>query len=443
MVPLDNPRDKALEILRRTETGAYADILLDQARREFGAQDNAFIRELVYGVLRNRARLDWALDRFSERPVGKADEWTRNILRLGAYQMLFLDRVPVSAAVNTSTELAKRRGKKPGYVNGLLRTLDRSRGAVAWPGPEDPVKRLSVLYSHPAWLVRRWEGRFGVETAATLLAANNCPAPLIIRTNALKTTRDGLKASLASEGATAAETEYSPAGLAIKSSVGFSTLTAFREGWFMVQDEAAQLVSMMLAPRPGERLLDACAAPGGKAAHLAEIMGNQGVLIALDTDPARLGKIGENIKRLGTTIIKPVKGDATKYREGPFDKILIDAPCSGLGVLRRHPDGRWNKEEKIVLERQLVQQSILDNCAGLLRPGGALVYATCTTEPEENEDVITAFLKGKGGEFQVEDPRPFLPPAAAGLVDEAGYFRTCPKKPGMDGFFGARLARKG
>lgn len=443
MAPTDKPREKALEILRAVEDGGFVDMLIDRARQVFDDRDSAFILELVYGTLRNQALLDWTLNQFSAQPVAKTDAWTRNILRLSAYQMLFLDRVPVSAAVNTATELAKAYGKKNGYVNGLLRTLDRKRNVIACPpGAEDPVKRFSVLYSHPEWLVRRWIARFGQELAEALLRDNNVRAPLAIRTNLLKTTREELKASLLSEGADARETAYSPVGLELISTPALRTLTAYRQGWFIVQDQAAQLISLMLSPQPREIVLDACAAPGGKATHLAEMMQDRGTLIALESDGSRIKKIRENSSRLGITIIIPTVRDASRYQEGGFDKILIDAPCSGLGVLRRHPDGRWNKSEGAIKELRLLQARIIENCAGLLKPGGALVYATCTTEPEENEEVIAAFLSGPGKEFAVDDPRPYLPERAACLVDEKGFFHTYPRAREMDGFFGARVVRK-
>jgi 16S rRNA (cytosine967-C5)-methyltransferase len=443
VTPRDKPRATALDILRRAENGIFADALLDEARHSFIGRDNAFIRELVYGTLRNRARLDWALDRFSVQPVERTDTWTRNILRLGAYQMLFLDRVPVSAAVNTSTDLAKQFGKKQGYVNGLLRSLDRKRDAITWPGPEDPIKRLSILHSHPAWLVRRWVMRFGEKSAETLLQRNNLPAPLVIRTNSFKTKREDLKASLEAEGVTAVETKYSPVGMEIVSGPGIQELSSFQDGWFMVQDEAAQLISMMLSPQTGETVLDACAAPGGKATHLAEIMKDRGTLIALESDPKRIERISENSVRLGTSILVPTWGDAARYyNEEGFDRVLIDAPCSGLGVLRRHPDGRWNKNEGTIKERALLQSMILDNCAKLLRPGGVLVYATCTTEPEENEDVISGFFSETGKAFMIDDPRPYLPEQAYPLVDEKGFFHAYPQAPEMDGFFGVRLVKR-
>jgi 16S rRNA (cytosine967-C5)-methyltransferase len=355
--------------------------------------------------------------------------------------MLFLDRVPKSAAVNTAAELAKSYGKKSGYVNGLLRNLDRKKSSITYPGPENPVKRLSVLYSHPEWLVNRWVERFGIERTEILLQKNNVPAPLIVRTNVLKTTRHDLKASLEGEGARVIETAYSTIGLQVISSPSIPLLTSYQQGRFIVQDQAAQLVSMMLSPQPGSTVLDACAAPGGKATHLAEIMGNRGTVIALERDPTKIGSIIENSRRLGITILRPVQGDATQYCQGLFDRILIDAPCSGLGVLRRHPDGRWTKSEKTVRGKKPLQERILENCSRLLKRGGVLVYATCTTEPEENEDVINNFLALTPA-FALDDPRPFLPGSAEKLIDINGFFRTMPAEPEIDGFFGARLVKK-
>lgn len=438
----DKPREKAVELLRSAEGGGFVDPLLDTARRIFDDRDSAFILELVYGTLRNRALLDWTLDQFSAQPVAKTDVWTRNILRLGAYQMLFLDRVPTSAAINTSTELAKTHGKKSGYVNGLLRNLDRKRSAVRHPAADNPLKRLSVLYSHPEWLVKRWIARFGAMAAEELLRKNNEHARLVIRANTLKTTREALKASFLSQGVEAIETPYSPVGLTLILSPSLRTLDGYDQGWFMVQDEAAQLISLMLGPKPGETVLDACAAPGGKATHLAELMRNQGAIIALERDRERIKKIEENSKRLGSTIVAPLKGDAAVYQEGRFDKILIDAPCTGLGVLRRHPDGRWSKQESAIKERRELQTKILANCAKLLKPGGALVYATCTPEPDENEDVVNAFLSRLGDEFAIDDPRQYLPEKAANLLDEKGFLHTYPGALEMDGFVGVRIVKK-
>ncbi len=442
MTSRDLPREKALEILGRIEAGSFADPLLDAARRQFDARDSAFLHELVYGVLRRRSHLDWILDQFSARPLSSTDPATRNILRLGAYQMLFLDRVPVSAAVNTSAELAKKHGKKSGYVNGLLRNLERGRGRIAEPAAEDPAARLAVLHSHPLWLVRRWMRRYGCEQTERMLQANNRPSPLVLRTNVVRTNRAELKAALLSEGADVRETRYSPVALELVAAPPLQSLPSFQAGKFMIQDEAAQLVSLMLGPLPGERVLDACAAPGGKACHLAELMNNRGSVTALESDQARIGRIRENRDRLGLSGIDPVHADASTWRGGPFDRILVDAPCSGLGVLRRHPDGRWNKKEAAIRERAALQRAILDNCSEQLRPGGSLVYATCTTEPEENEDVIADFLARSGSSFGVDDPRQFLPEAARIFVNDKLFFRTYPGDPVLDGFFAVRIIRK-
>ena len=439
----DITRETALTILCRAEDGAFVDTLLAQARERLDARDSAFLLELVYGVLRNRALIDWTLNRFSVQPVAKTDVRTRNILRLAAYQMLFLDRVPVSAAVNTAVELAKEHGNKHGYVNGLLRGLDRKRSTITYPESGDPAARLSMLYSHPAWLVNRWISRYGAVPTEKVLLENNRPALLTIRTNTLKTTRAALRAALESEGVELSESTCSPAGLNIISSPQWlRTLQAYRDGWFMVQDQAAQCIGLLLTPQPGEAVMDACAAPGGKATHLAELMRNQGSVTAVELDASRMAKIRENSRRLGTTIISPIQGDASTYHAGVFDRVLVDAPCSGLGVLRRHPDGRWNKTERTVLEHTVLQRRLLENCAALVKPGGTLVYATCTTEPEENDDVIAWFLSGPGSSFRIDDPRPFLPQAAAALVDAEGRFRTFPQAPEMDGFFGVRMVKR-
>jgi 16S rRNA (cytosine967-C5)-methyltransferase len=438
----DKPRERALAILCEAEGGAFAGPLLDEMRRSFGGRDSAFILELVYGVLRNRSLLDWMLEQFSAQPLDSTDVRTRNLLRMGAYQILLLDKVPARAAVGTSTELAKRHGRKPGYVNGLLRNVIRNRDALRPPATVDPVHSLSILHSHPAWLVRRWVDRFGAGPTAQVLQDNNRPARLMVRCNVLRTTTRDLLASLIAGGAEVQGARYSPVAIEVLSSPGIRDLAAYRDGMFLVQDEAAQLIGFLLSPRPGETVLDACAAPGGKATHLAELMGNRGTIVALDNDPVRIPRIVENSERLGATIIRPVQGDAAAFREGPYDKVLVDAPCSGLGVLRRHPDGRWTKPESIVGDHAAVQQRILENCAKLVRPGGVLVYATCTTEPEENDNVVGRFRDSSSGEFIIEDPRPYLPGPARELVDDQGFFRTFPGHPDMDGFYAVRMMRK-
>jgi 16S rRNA (cytosine967-C5)-methyltransferase len=437
----DRTRERATGVLREAERGVFADQLLDRARTGLDNRDRAFLLELVYGVLRNRARLDWLLDRFSAQPVARTDPWTRNILRLAAYQLLFLDKVPASAAVNTATELAKAHGRKPQYVNGLLRTLERNKENLPLPADEDPAARLAVLYSHPRWLVQRWIGRFGADRAEDALRRNNLPAPLCIRANGLKGSRDDLIARLGSQGAVARRTTCSPVGIEVLASPGLTVLPAYQEGRFMVQDEAAQLVSLMLAPRPGETVLDACAAPGGKATHLAELMQDQGRIVALESDPDRLPRIAENAARLGVSIIEPVLGDAATFSEGAYDRILIDAPCSGLGVLRRHPDGRWTKSEESIREKQSVQQRVLENCSRLLKPGGHLVYATCTTEKEENEDVISHFKRIKTQFVVIEKPHIDSIGPCSELIDHSGSLRTFPSSRDLDGFFAVLLRR--
>jgi 16S rRNA (cytosine967-C5)-methyltransferase len=437
----DRPRAEALGILVRAETGAQGGSLLEKTRAAYDGRDNAFIAELVYGTLRNRSYLDSVLDRFSAKPLLQTDAWTRNILRMAAYQMLFLDRVPVSAAVNTATELAKVFGKKNSYVNGLLRNLDRKRSSLAPSRSDNSAIGLATQYSHPAWLVNRWLSRFGPEKTEAALRANNNHAPLVIRTNTLRATREELRIALAAEGVESRDTKFSPTGIELLSNPVLRDLSSYRSGLFLVQDEAAQLVTLMLSPKPGDFVLDACAAPGGKATHLAELMRNEGIIAALENDRDRIAKIRENSERLGTSIVHPVLGDAASSASNACDCILVDAPCTGLGTLRRRPDGRWIKREADIEARAALQRRILAHCSTLLKPGGALVYATCTTEPEENENIVDDILS-RFDSLSIDDPRPYLPAAAHLLVESRGFFRTFPEAPDMDGFFGARLVKR-
>lgn len=442
MIIPSNPREAVLNILLKAERGGLAGRLIESLRSLFAPIDNAFLLELVYGVFRNRTYLDYSLNLFSERPVEKTDARTRNILRIGAYQILFLDRVPVRAAVDTSVQLAKRFGGKFGYVNAVLRNMARGIDRIQPPCIDDVDRRFSIIYSHPEWLVKRWVLRYGADTAEKLLSSNNKRAPLTIRANTLKISREGLKSELQAEGCIVRDCIYAPTGIEIVSSPGITRLDSFKKGLFLVQDEAAQLVALLLDPLPGETILDACAAPGGKTTQIAELMKNQGRVIALDNDPERLKMLEENIERLGMEIIEPVLGQAYQYEGGLFDRILIDAPCSGLGVLRRHPDGRWTKTEEAITRHRPLQEMILEACSALLKPGGVLVYATCTTEPEENEDLIAGFISKKRAGFMLDDPRQHLPANAAHLVDGRGFFRTWPNIPMIDGFFAARLIKK-
>lgn len=443
-------REVALLALRDVDEGqAYAGLALDRALkgRSLSRRDRALATELVYGASRRRNTLDWAIAQASTRPVDKMSPWVRADLRLAAYQLLFLDRIPPSAAVNEAVELAKRYGHAglAGFVNGVLRGLLRKKAGLRYPDPaKDPVGYLALRHSHPDWLVKRWLARYGFAATESLLRANNENPPLVLRPNRLKTDREGLLRALEAEGAATEPARLVPEAVVLREGPAFEDLKSFRDGLFSVQDEGSILVGQVLRPRPGDTVLDACAAPGGKSTHLAELMDNQGRVVAVDPHDHKLKLIEDNARRLGTSIVTPQLGDARdvgRAMAGQADAVLVDAPCSGLGVLRRRPDARWRKSPEQVEELHRLQVEILEGAAAALCPGGTLVYSTCTMEPEENQGTLQAFLD-RHPEFRPESLRPYLPAALAGEPGvEQGWLQLLPHVHGTDGFFIARLIR--
>ncbi|MCJ7663777.1 MAG: 16S rRNA (cytosine(967)-C(5))-methyltransferase RsmB, partial [Desulfobacterales bacterium] len=296
---------------------------------------------------------------------------------------------------------------------------------------------------HPAWLVSQWVDQRGVEEAIALCEANNQFPPLTVRVNTLKGSREQVIQQLHNDGIEASPTLFSPVGLRIKNPPALASWGSLQQGWLQVQDEAAQLVSLILAPKPGERILDLCAAPGGKTTHLAELMEDQGEICAVDISPIKLQLVQENCQRLGISIVKPLALDATRplpFPAGSFDGCLADAPCTGLGTLRRHPEGKWRIKEQDILRLQEMQGQILRQAAPLVKQGGILVYSTCTLTAEENEGAIEAFLS-EHKEFSLEHASGLLPRECEALVDAQGYLRTLPHRHGTDGFFAARMSR--
>ncbi len=443
-------------LLKIEQDGTFADELLDDAlrRSRLDSRDRALVFELVYGVLRHRGALDWRLGHVSDRPVARLPSHVQTALRLGAYQLLYLERIPPSAAVNESVALVKGRGAKApagtrrdwtGFVNAVLRNLLRAP-IPPWPDPEqDPVAALSIRYSCPAWLVERWLNRVGLAQAEARCRATLAIPPLTIRVNTLQLGRDALERDLLQAGYQVSRTPVSPVGLVMEKCGPISEIPQFGKGAFYVEDEAAQLVPLLLDPQPGERILDACAAPGGKTTHLAALMQNQGELVAMDRSPARLRLLQANCARLGVRIVTPITRDAghavkVKALERPFDRILLDAPCSGLGTLRRHPEGKWRKTAALLDRQQCAQDRLLAQVARLLRRGGVLVYSTCSTEPEENEDVVDRFCREHAA-FRREPVGPWLPAAGHGLLTSQGDLSTLSAPESMDGFFAARLRK--
>ncbi|WP_447975312.1 16S rRNA (cytosine(967)-C(5))-methyltransferase RsmB [Nitrospira sp. Kam-Ns4a] len=438
-----------VEVERR---GTPADDALERAFGGSGVEgrDRPLVHELLYGVLRHRATLDWLLDHVADRPVARLPLVVATALRLGAYQLRYLDRIPAAAAVHESVELVKRLPGDhwPGFVNAVLRQL-ACAPTPPWPSADqDPAGYLAVRYSCPGWLAERWLARLGCARAEAVCRAMLAVPPLTVRANRLRVTREELAADLARAGCVVRPTAVSPVGLVLEPRGPVTELPQLRQGLCYVEDEAAQLIPLLVDPQPGARVLDACAAPGGKTTHLAALMGNKGEIVALDRHPKRLARLRENCERLGVRIVTPVVADATDARalarlgDRLFDRILVDAPCSGLGVLRRHPEGKWQKTAARLLEHRATQLALLDRVSRLLRPGGVLVYSTCSTEPEENEQVIEAFC-ARHAEYRRESVAPWLPPGGAGLVTIQGDLSTMvsPAAAAMDAFFAARLRK--
>jgi 16S rRNA (cytosine967-C5)-methyltransferase len=447
---MDRTRAKALEVLIRGEKrGSLVGPLFDQlvaADTLLTERDKAFAREICYGVIRWRGRLDWVIAAYSRMKPGRMERAVLAILRMGVYQLLFMDRVPARAAVDEAVRLAKGLHKQgvASFVNGVLRGIAEERHAVVYPDVATaPLDYITAYHSHPRWLVQRWLAQGGVTDTIALCETNNRFPALTVRVNTLKGNRDEAIRRLRDTKIAATPTTFSPVGLTIPNPPPLPSWGQLQEGWLQVQDEAAQLVSYIVGPLPGERVLDVCAAPGGKTTHLAAMMQDQGEIIAMDISAARLGIVRENCHRLGISLVRTVQHDATRpltFLTSLFDRVLVDAPCTGLGTWRRNPDGKWRITESDISRLQLLQRAILMQAASLVRRGGVLVYATCTMTPEENEGVIGPFLSARD-DFYHEDLTPFLPRGCDDLVDEDGDFRTAPHRHGMDGFFSARMRR--
>lgn len=445
-----DPRALAWHILRRVEEeGAYADALLGHApdAAQLGARDRALLTRLVYGTLAWQSYLDHITTAFSRRPAAALDPAVRTLLRLALLQICVLTKIPPFAAVNTAVELAKtiRGGAASGLVNAVLRRAVDGWKHVSFPSPQnDPAGYLSTRLSHPRWLVEDLIARYGLSEAEVMLRGNNNSAPTTMRINRLRTDSAALLERWREAKVAGELCRYSPVGVHLANGAQAERLPGYAEGLFSVQGEASQLVGLLLDVRPGEQVLDVCAAPGGKATHLGELMDNRGEIAALDISAPGTARLQRTAQRLGLSIIHAAVGDATTWSPGKtrFDRVLIDAPCSGLGTLRQHPEIKWRRTPEDITSLAALQERILLRAAGWVRPGGVIVYATCTLTAQENEGVVSAFLRQRPS-FALDDPRPSLPGSAAELVDGEGYLRTFPHRHGLDGFFAARLKAQG
>lgn len=452
MIPGLEARDLALRVLERIERHrATLDAALEIETGEVVAlsrRDRNLAYALTFGVLRWRRALDADISVRLRNPRQAVDGTIQNILRLGFFQLRFMDRIPPSAAVNTCVELAKKNAPRhlTGFVNGILRNAVRNpSGNGKSIETIRTAEDLAGKASFPDWMVRRWTDRFGLEEAERFCDAMNAVAPLTLRVNPLRAEREAAAAALESAAESVAPTPHSPDGLHVHGlAVGVAEMPGFAEGHFQVQDEGAQLVARHLRPEPGHRVLDACAGLGGKTGALAALMENRGEILAADNQPGKLVRLREEMDRLGVDVVQTAEldlnGDLSIDKWGLFDRILLDAPCSGLGVIRRNPDAKWAVEKRDLIRFRNRQVAFLERLAPLLAPDGRMGYVVCTVEPEETTQVAERFLE-KRPDFEVAPDADGLPEHARFLAD-GGFLRLYPHRHGTDGFFSVGFRRK-
>ncbi|UVI27834.1 16S rRNA (cytosine(967)-C(5))-methyltransferase RsmB [Paenibacillus spongiae] len=449
-------REVALNTLVKVaESGAYSNLQLNRALQDAGLsrQDAGLATELVYGTIQQQRLIDYRLAGLVAKGLDKLSPWVLQLLRLSAYQLLCLDRIPAHAAVNEAVQIAKKRGHSgiSGMVNGVLRNMERRLQELRGPIEErNPVSRIGITYSYPDWLVERWIDAYGEAVTEAICASGNESPHASLRINRLRLAQDEALKRLSEAGYQANPSPLAPYGIILEGAGNFALTDSYAEGLWTLQDESSMLVAEVCAPMPGWRVLDCCAAPGGKSTHLAELMGDKGRVIANDVHPHKRQLIDEHARRLGLTAIETATGDAAelsgRFPEASFDLVLLDAPCSGFGVIRRKPEIKWTKSPEDVDSIAELQRRLISEAAKLVRPGGTLVYSTCTIEREENEAQIAAFLDGHPDFAADADwPETVLQPLReAGVVDGQfhGYAQLLPQHFGSDGFFIAKLKRQ-
>lgn len=436
-------REIALRVLLDvSQKDAYANIALarELTKHTVTEQDRRFLTELVYGVVKTAPTLDWMIQKYVTRAKKSIAPAIWTILQMGFYQLRFMDKVPPSAACNESVNLAKKYGHQGTvkFVNAVLRASIRTPEKIVYPDQDKNLARwMSLTYFHPEWLVKRWIARYGKDGADKLCRMNNEPPALSLRTNTLKTTRDKLCAYLTQEGIEHTVSDWTEEGILCIGHPSLNTFAPLQSGECQVQDESSMVVAHAVAPKAGDLVIDTCAAPGGKSTHMAQLMKNQGKILSFDIHEHKLAKIGENAARLGITIIETTAKDALTLPGEWKDKadcVLVDAPCSGLGVLRRKPDSRWRKSEELLTELPKLQLAILSQASECVKAGGTLVYSTCTIEPEENQEVVEAFLQDHT-DFVLEE----IP---CKKTSQEKWIQFLPHIDHTDGFFLARMRRK-
>ncbi len=442
-----NPREGALITLYEiNEKEAFSNIALNKELRSnsYNLLDKNLLTELVYGVLENQIYIDYIISQFSTFETRKMNPYTLNLLRLGTYQLLFLDKVPSFAAVNETVNLSKKYCKKTtGFINGILRNIQRNKDNIKLPNSsKDIVRYFSVKYSHPEWLVKLFLKNFERDFVEDLLKANNTKPELYVRINTLKISIEDCINLLTDEGYKIIQSKLIEEAVAVKGLHNIEQTDLYKKGYIQVQDVSSMLVSKILSPKEGEFVIDLCSAPGGKTTHMAQLMNNKGTIIARDIHEHKLKLVERNAKRLGINIIKTenFSGDQLdKKLVDTADKVLVDAPCSGLGIIRRKPEIKYRKQEKDRKEIASIQYDILKNAAKYVKIGGELVYSTCTINPEENDIVVQKFLNNNSNYVLIDLNKEYND-LVLGLNTKA-TIQLYPNVHNTDGFFISKLKR--
>lgn len=443
---MENPRQLAFIALREIhKRGAFTDIALDRVLRSatLNSANRGLVTELVYGSVRRARTLDAIIDQLGKKKASQQPPDLRTILHIGLYQLRYQERIPASAAVNTTVELAKENGFQglTGVVNGLLRQYLRLAENSTEPLnlPEEIVERLGVLYSFPDWIIRMWIEQLGREETQLLCEWFNQSPTIDLRVNLLRVSMEEVAAAMSEFGVEVQRLPHVPQALRVIGGTGtIQQLPGFNQGWWTIQDSSAQLVSHLLDPQAGEVVIDACAAPGGKTTQIAELMGDEGIIWACDRAASRLKKVQANAQRLQLKSIQICAGDSRNLPQftASADRVLLDAPCSGLGTLHRRPDIRWRSTLETIQELAVLQGELLAQASTWVKPGGVLVYATCTVHPLENEGVIQGFLE-RHPHWLIEPP--LANSSLASFSSPQGWIKVWPHRHYMDGFFMVRL----
>ncbi len=441
-----NARRYALDILIDVDkNNAYSNLSMNKHLKDVKLEpvDRRFITEIVYGVIENKIYLDYMIRLLSKIKINKLNIVVINILRIGLYQIIFLDKIPTFAAVNECVQLAKKYDfRSSGFVNGVLRNYTRSKDSIKIPDFEDsPILHLSIKYSHPNWLIEKWINEFGMNDTIGLLKANNETPPLTVRTNTLLISKEELKEELSKEKIEAHDGKYMNEAINLSNVDRINDLVTYKRGYFQIQDESSMLVAHVVDPKPGDKILDVCAAPGGKSTHMAQLMENNGYILARDIHQHKLKLINDNAERLGISIVDTQCFDAKELDTNlveKFDKVLVDAPCSGLGIIRRKPELKYTKKPDNIEDITELQLIILTNSSQYVKKGGYLIYSTCTITEEENSGIIERFTRCNS-DFEVVNVSEYFPDK---FNESDPYIKIFPHIHRIDGFFISKLRKK-